>query len=124
MNPVPQLRTPLTTVPSLSLMTTKPGRFLFSVPKPYDPHAPTDGRPPNTEPVFIMQTPPAWLMPSETQERMTARSSACSATFSNQLEIQRPLSPRCSHFRLHSRSGDFVSPIAVIGGLKLAGSGW
>ena len=36
------------------------------------------GRPASTEPVFIWQTPPEWLMPSATQERITAMSSAIS----------------------------------------------
>ncbi len=49
-----------------------------------------------------LQTPPAWLMPSETQERTTQRSSACSAVCGIQLENSRPLWPYCFHVRLRS----------------------
>ncbi len=75
-------------------------------------------------PVFIWQTPPAWLMPSEVQEWMTVMSSTWRATFSNQSDTHRPLWPCCFQARLDSMSGASLSPMARTGGLKLGGSFW
>src|SRR6185436_15608619 len=99
MKPAPQLRGPFTTVAGLSCRTTKAGRFAFSVPRPYVTHEPSEGRPARVDPVFIWHTPPEWLMPSWTQERITARSSAHCATWGYQSEIQSPPFPWRAHFR-------------------------
>ena len=56
-------------------------------------------------PVFIWQTPPAWLMPLPQSERMTEMSSAHSAMCGSQSEIQRPPWPCCFHLRLEASSG-------------------
>src|SRR5262245_57757629 len=41
--------------------TTKPGRFLFSVPSPYVSHDPIEGRPTCVWPVFIMSIDGSWF---------------------------------------------------------------
>ena len=74
MKPVPQLRAPPTGSPA-SLITTNPGRFWSSLPRPYSTHEPRLGRPARIEPVFIWQTEPTWFSPSAQQDRTTARSS-------------------------------------------------
>src|SRR5688500_10037904 len=124
MKPAPQLRGPLMGEVFESVRTQKAGRFWFSVPRPYVTHAPSDGRPARTEPVFIWHTPPEWLMPSETHERMTAMSSAISAWCGIQSLIHRPLLPCCFQVRWSGNIGALYSPIAVITGLKLSGSGF
>src|SRR5881394_3479171 len=120
MKPAPQLRGPLNGCAGLSVMTTKAGRFWLSVPRPYVVHAPSDGRPARTEPVFIWQTPPEWLIPSAMQERMTARSSTMPAVWGNQSDTQMPLLPCYFQVRLDASSGEPDSPIAVMTGPKLA----
>jgi len=71
--------------------------------------------------VFIWQTPPEWLMPLVQQERITARSSTHPAVCGSQSLTQAPLWPCRFHVRGLASSGDSVSPIAVIGRLKLSG---
>src|ERR687895_2828897 len=95
MKPAPQLRGPLMGEVFESVRTQKAGRFWFSVPSPYVTHAPSDGRPARTEPVFIWHTPPEWLMPSATQERTTAMSSTTPAVCGSQSDTQSPLCPCC-----------------------------
>ena len=85
---------------------------------------PSDGRPARVEPVFIWQTPPTWFSPLDQHERITARSSAQVAMCGSQSETQIPLWPCCFHFRREASSGERPSPIGVITGLKLGGSGW
>src|SRR5262249_47491335 len=114
MNPAPQLRGPLTTVPLVSCMTTNAGRSWFSVPRPYVTHDPSDGRPARMDPVFIWQMPAEWLMPSPQHERITARSSAQVAVCGSQSLTHSPPLPCCCHFRLHANSGEPNSPIAVM----------
>src|SRR3954464_8379696 len=114
MNPAPQLRGPLNGDALVSVSTTKAGRFWFSVPSPYVTHAPSDGRPARTEPVFIWHTPPEWLIPSATHERMTAMSSAHRAAGGSQSDTHIPLLPCCFQVRLHASSGERLSPIAVM----------
>jgi hypothetical protein len=41
--------------------TTKPGRFVLSVPRPYVSHAPIDGRPTWVWPVFIISSDGSWF---------------------------------------------------------------
>jgi len=62
-------------------------------------------------------------MPSPTQERITARSSAHVARCGSQSLIQMPPSPCCFHARLDARIGESNSPIAVITRPKLGGMG-
>src|SRR5262245_65234176 len=114
MKPEPQLRGPFTTVALLSCITTNAGRFWFSVPRPKDTHAPSEGRPARIEPVFIWQMPDEWLMPSAQQERITARSSAHSAMCGTHSDIHRPLWPCCFHVRGAASNGERNSPIAVM----------
>src|SRR5436305_14075389 len=113
MKPAPQLRGPLIGVAAVSVRTTKAGRFWFSVPSPYVTHAPSDGRPARTEPVFIWQTPPEWLIPSATHDRMTAMSSTTLVRWGSQSETHVPLCPYCLNVRLQASNGDPASPIAV-----------
>src|SRR5437763_829378 len=64
-------------------MTTKPGRFWFSLPRPYSSHEPRLGRENACSPVFICKQAPLWLMLSATIERMTHSSSTHDATCGN-----------------------------------------
>ena len=73
--------------------------------------------------MFIWQTPPTWFSPLDQHERITARSSTQVAMCGSQSETQIPLWPCCFHFRREARSGARPSPIGVITGLKLGGSG-
>ena len=82
------------------------------------------GGPANVAPVFIWQTPPTWFRPLDQHERITARSSTHVAICGSQSDTQMPLCPCCCHLRLEAKSGERPSPIGVITGLKLAGSGW
>src|SRR3954465_5794410 len=124
MNPAPQLRgPPATTPPGLSSSTTYAGRSWFSVPGPEVPQPPSEGRPARIEPVFIWQTPPTWFSPFDQHERITARSSAQPARGGSQSETQRPPLPCRAHLRFTGRMGDPDSPIGVMTGLKLEGSG-
>ena len=86
-------------------------------------HAPSEGRPPRIEPVFIWQTPEEWLMPSAQHERMTARSSAHSAMCGSQSLTQIPLWPCCfqARFEAEQRRARFAHRGDDLP--KLAGSG-
>src|SRR5216683_910424 len=52
-----------------------PGRFWFSVPRPYVIHEPIEGRPARLFPVFIINTEGPWLGMSVTIERIWQKSS-------------------------------------------------
>src|ERR1019366_787093 len=106
MKPVPQLRCPLLTEAALSCITMNAGRFSLTVPRPYVTHAPSEGRPPTMEPVFIWLTPLEWFRPLAQQERMTARSSAQVAMFGSQSETESPLSPCLAQRRRDARIGE------------------
>src|SRR5262245_46859009 len=99
MNPLPQLRGPLTGWPVLSQSTTKDGRFWFSDPRPYVTHEPSAGRPATLVQVFIWHTPPEWLMPFVQHELMTAMSSRHSAMLGTHSDAHSPLWPCCFHVR-------------------------
>ncbi len=73
--------------------------------------------------MFIWQTPPTWFRPLDQHERITARSSTQVAMWGSQSETQSPLWPCCFHFRFEASTGEWNSPIGVITGLKLGGSG-
>src|SRR5260221_9424351 len=123
MNPAPQFRGPLNGCAAESVITTNAGRFVFSVPKPYVVHAPSEGRPARIEPVFIWHTPPEWLIPSAMHERITAISSTICAVCGNQSDTHSPLCPCRFHCRFEANNGDPDSPIAVITLPKLGGNG-
>src|ERR1700733_5374516 len=56
-------------------MTTKPGKFWFTEPRPYSNHEPRLGRENACSPVFIWRHAPLWLILSATIERITHMSS-------------------------------------------------
>ena len=80
MNPLDQFGWPLIGPPRLSMSTTYPGKSWFTEPRPYTAQLPSDGRPMNVLPVFIMTSAEPWAWLSVWQERTTASSSACSRT--------------------------------------------
>ena len=124
MKPVDQLRLPPGGSSGLSSITTKPGRFSHSLPRPYSDQEPRQGRPPRMLPVFIWQMPPTWFNPSDWQLRITAMSSTHVAISGYQSLTQMPDWPCCANFRCEANSGvKAVLPIAVTGRTKLAGSG-
>src|SRR5919112_1321092 len=80
------------------LMTTKPGKFWFSLPMPYVSHDPRLGRLNTCSPVFICKHAPLWLMLSTTIERTTHRSSTQLAMFGSSSETSVPHSPCLANF--------------------------
>src|ERR1041385_655633 len=82
------------------------------------------GRPARISPVFIWLTEPTWLRPSAQHDRMTQRSSACSARREYQSEIQRPLWPCCLKTRLDGMIELLAVPMAVMGRPNFSGIGW
>ena len=68
-NAAPYCRAPSISGPGPIAM--KPGRFWFSVPRPYVTQAPRLGRVATRSPVFISRQPPGWLTSSPTIERIT-----------------------------------------------------
>src|SRR6476620_8348011 len=74
-------------------MTTKPGRFWFSLPNPYVSHEPRHGRENACSPVFICRHAPLWLILSATIERILQRSSTHPATFGNSSLTSMPDCP-------------------------------
>ena len=83
---------------------------------------PRDGLPPIIDPVFIWQTPAEWLMPSATQDRMTAMSSSIFAVCGMSSEAHVPALPCCFQVLGHPKSGEPLSPIEVMTLPKLSGS--
>jgi hypothetical protein len=74
-------------------ITTKPGRFWFSVPSPYVIHEPTLGRICRASPQFISRSDGSWLGTSAFIERITHRSSTCCAVFWKISLTSMPLCP-------------------------------
>src|SRR5918995_1617294 len=63
-------------------MQTNPGRFWFSVPRPYVTHEPRLGRTVRLSPVFINKNDGSWLGTSACIDRITQMSSMCFAVCS------------------------------------------
>ena len=66
--------------------------------------------------MFICRLAPTWFTPSDQQDRITARSSTCSATCGYQSETHSPLWPCCFHFRCEATSGIRCDPVALVTG--------
>src|SRR5262245_49261828 len=79
----------------------KPGRFWFSVPRPYVTHEPRLGRIISESPQFISINEGSWLGSSVCIERMTQRSSAHAPTWGNSSLTSSPLCPY-----LRNRNGE------------------
>src|SRR5881394_698137 len=77
------------------LNTTKPGRFRFSVPSPYEAHEPKLGRPALFEPVCKCSTPVECSGNSAFIERITAMSSTQVAICGNNSLTGVPDCPCC-----------------------------
>ena len=74
-------------------MVTKPGRFWFSVPRPYWIQAPIEGRMAAVAPQCRNRVAGPWATPSVCREWMKQRSSTCLFVSGNRDEAQRPDSP-------------------------------
>ena len=64
--------------------------------------------------MFIWQTEPTWFRPSSQHDRITVRSSACSAMLLYQSDTQWSLAPYCFQVRLEGINVLLAVPIAVI----------
>src|SRR5215467_3680116 len=73
--------------------TTKPGRFLFSVPSPYVSHDPRDGLPAWLNPVFIISIDGSWFGMSVYIDRIQQMSSAIWPTLGNSSLTSMPHCP-------------------------------
>src|SRR5262249_41190574 len=85
-------------------MTTKPGRFSFSLPSPYVTQLPTDGLPIRGSPVFIMKRAGLWLFDSLHSEWTNAIGSTCLDRLGKSDDPHLPHCPYCFH-----SNGDFIS---------------
>src|SRR5205823_2725677 len=94
-NPAPQLIGPFIGKPRGSGRTTKAGKFLFAVPRPYVTHEPIDGKPGSTNPEFIMKSAGPWTLLLDTIEWMKHMSSTHLARCGKSEETQRPHLPCC-----------------------------
>src|SRR5437016_1999339 len=71
----------------------KPGRFWFTVPRPYVSHEPMLGRTSRASPQFISSSDGSWFGTSAYIERMTQMSSMLSAVLAKRSETSMPLFP-------------------------------
>ena len=93
-----------------SLITTNPGRFWLSLPRPYVTQEPTHGKPIRAMPVFIMKRAGEWLFDSVKTEWRNAILSTCRPRFGKISETILPHSPRGLN-----RNGDFINaPTCVL----------
>ena len=82
----------------------KPGRFSFSLPRPYSVHAPIDGRLNWKMPVCSWRNACGWAGTSVCMPRSRHSSSACLDSSGNSSEIHRPLWPLCLNFHGEANS--------------------
>src|SRR2546421_8376505 len=90
--------------PSVSYITTNPGRSWFAAHRPYVTHDPTHGKPIRLIPVLISNRAGEWLFVSVKHEWMNAISSTCFARLGKISETQAPDPPCCRNW-----NGDFIS---------------
>src|SRR5690242_13914591 len=100
-------------------MAMKPGRFWFSVPRPYVTHDPTLGRAIWASPQFISISDGSWLGTSAFIDRMTHKSSAWRAMLGNRSLTGSPLWP---YFRNLKGEGKAAPVLRSVGRLPV-GSG-
>lgn len=93
MYPLDQFLGPLIGPPVLSSITTKPGRFSFSLPSPYVTQEPRQGLPLRIRPEFIISIAEPWIGDSAYIEWMNAMSSTQVARCGKRSETILPLSP-------------------------------
>src|SRR6266568_150733 len=79
------------------MSTTNPGRFSFSVPRPYVTHEPIEGCPWRGEPVKSNNSAGVWLNWSVFMDLITHKSSAASWSLGIASDIQMPLLPYCAN---------------------------
>src|SRR6185436_17400609 len=96
--------------------------FLFSVPSPYEHHAPRLGRPIRIDPVFIRYTDSGCVTLSPWQPRKRQMSSTHSATCGNQSDTSIPDLPCFLKVRLLARSLFLSTPRRVLTGPNDSGS--
>src|SRR5262245_24152406 len=74
-------------------MTTKPGRFSFTLPRPYVTHEPMHGFPLRMRPAFIMSSAEPWIGDSAYIECRNAMSSTQPPTCGKRSDTSLPHSP-------------------------------
>ena len=104
-NPLPHSRSYTWLPPRLETMTTKVGRSWFMLPRPYDSHAPTLGRPANWLPVCRKVMPGSWLIASVCIVLMKQSSSATLAVCGINSLIHAPDSPCRANLNLDGTMG-------------------
>src|SRR5688572_14763826 len=93
MYPLDQFFGPLIGPPLLSSITTNPGRFSFSLPRPYVTQLPRHGLPLSNLPLFIIRSPDPWIGLSAYIEWRNAMSSTHDPTFGNRSDTRLPHFP-------------------------------
>src|SRR5262249_24114194 len=112
---LPHSAGPTTGLPGHS--TTKPGRFWFSLPRPYKSHDPIAGRTGCVSPDVIMSSDGSWLGVLVCIDRRTHRSSAHSARGGNSSLTSTPDRPqRRNLYGDFSRLVELRSMAMVAGG--------
>src|SRR6516165_2322388 len=93
-------------------MTTNPGRFSFSLPRPYVTHVPRQGCPESNRPEFIISMAEPWIGDSAYIECTNAMSSAHEPMCGNKSETHLPHCPYCrnAHFGPTIRPWFFLPP--------------
>src|SRR5580765_1803452 len=112
--------------PANDVMTTKPGRLLDSLPRPYVTHDPIAGRPDSRLPVFMKVWAGSWLMASVFIERRMHISSAMCEVYGNSSLISCPDWPWRANFIRGPRQLNF-DPCSWAMGCPLvndSGIGW
>src|SRR5262245_12619027 len=85
-------------------MTTNPGRFLFSEPRPYVTHDPKLGRGSRPSPQFIRSNDGSWFGTSACIDRMTQMSSMWAAVWAKSSLTSMPDRPYRANL-----NGDFMA---------------
>src|SRR3954470_14198188 len=96
-------------------IATKPGRFWFSVPRPYVTHAPTLGRAIWASPQFISMRDGSWFGTLPVIERMTHRSSAHCDKCGNRSLIGSPLWPRGANLNGDGNAAPVLRSVGRLG---------
>ncbi len=98
----------------LATITTKVGRLSLSEPKPYDVHAPKQGRPVIWLPVSIMLMAGSWLMASVFMLRMKTMSSTVFLVQGKSSVTHMPHSPARSNLNFEGAMGKRAWPEVMV----------
>src|SRR5262245_7862411 len=98
MYPLDQFLAPLIGPPEWSSLTTNPGKFSFSLPRPYVTHDPRAGCPDRIRPEFIMSMADPWIGDSAYMLCTNAMSSTHDPMFGNRSLTILPHLPYGSNF--------------------------